>query len=160
MATVSAKVVRVNVRAFDERNEDAKIRYRVEFDTTFTGITKVDGEYVEAEINYIDFVPRFLIANCLQQVNGLEYMYNKKKERGARAGRGNDFGAAELGVILRDALFHMTREKQLAGSEYADSDGVVCVREHDRYETVIDSIEVTDKIQDKLDKLIDENVFM
>lgn len=151
MATINAKVQ--NIRVYS--NGDS-IRYRVTFDQSFDGIARNDkNEYVETQIDYIDFVPRHLIAQCLSLVEGLDLMYIKKKEQGLRNDSNGGFGAAELQVVLRGALISMERNKFEAGSEYVDSDGVVHTHEHDGYNTTITDIVVTERIQTKLDALID-----
>ena len=80
MATINAKVQ--NIRVYS--NGDS-IRYRVTFDQPFNAIARnADGEYIEAQVDYIDFVPRVLIAQCLSIIEGLDLMYTKKKEQGLR----------------------------------------------------------------------------
>lgn len=132
------------------------IRYRVQFADAFTAIVKQNDDYVEAQVDYIDFIPRVLIAQCLSIVEGLDLLYTKKKEQGLRNDSESGFGAAELQVILRNATVKLERTKFLAGEEYADADGVVHTHDHDGYNTVISDITVTDKIQAKLDALIDK----
>ena len=50
----------------------------------------------------------------------------------------------------------MERTKFEAGSEYADADGVVQTHEHAGYNTSITDVVVTERIQAKLDALIDK----
>lgn len=152
MATVSAKVQ--NIRVYS--NGDS-IRYRVTFDNVFDAITRnTDGEYVESQVDYIDFIPRVLIAQCLSIIEGLDLMYTKKKEQGLRNDGQGGFGAAELQVVLRGAKITMERTKFEAGSEYTDADGVVQTHEHTGYNTSITDVVVTERIQIKLDALIDK----
>lgn len=149
--TINTKVVGIRVYS----NGDS-IRYRVQFEDAFTAIVKQGEEYVEAEVDYIDFIPRVLIAQCLSIVEGLDLLYTKKKEQGLRNDNETGFGAAELQVILRKATIILERTKFLAGEEYTDSDDETQTHEHDGYNTVITEITVTDKIQQKLDALIDK----
>lgn len=152
MTTINAKVIAIRVYS----NGDS-IRYRVQFDSSFDAIVKnADGEYVDGQVDYIDFVPRHLIAVCLNLVEGLDLMYTKKKEQGLRNDGASGFGAAELNVVLRNAKITLEREKFEAGSEYPDADGVVFTHEHAGYNTSITNIKVTEKIQAKLDALIDK----
>ena len=149
---IAAKVL--NIRVYS--NGDSII-YRVTFDQSFDAIARnADGDYVETQVDYIDFVPRVLIAQCLSIVEGLDLMYTKKKEQGLRNDGNGGFGAAELQVVLRNAKIIMNRTKFVAGSEYTDADDVVQTHEHDGYNTVITDITVTDRIQAKLDTLIDK----
>lgn len=151
MATIEVKVL--NVRVYS--NGDS-IHYRVTFDRTFDGFVRTaDDKFVEGQVDYIDFVPRFLIAQCLNVIEGLDLMYNKKKEQGLRNDGQGGFGAAELQVVLRGAKLKIEREKFLAGSEYTDADGVVKTHEHDGYSKNILEITVTERIQAKLDAMID-----
>ena len=152
MATINAKIQ--NIRVYS--NGDS-IRYRVTFDQSFDAIARnANGEYVETQVDYIDFVPRVLIAQCLSIIEGLDLMYTKKKEQGLRNDANGGFGAAELQVVLRGAKVAMDRNKFEAGSEYADADGVAKTHEHAGYNTTLINVVVTERIQAKLDALIDK----
>lgn len=152
MATINAKIQ--NIRVYS--NGDS-IRYRVTFDQSFDAITRnANGEYVETQVDYIDFVPRVLIAQCLSIIEGLDLMYTKKKEQGLRNDANGGFGAAELQVVLRGAIVAMDRNKFETGSEYADADGVTKTHEHAGYNTTLINVVVTERIQAKLDALIDK----
>lgn len=152
MATITAKVLNVRVYA----NGDS-IRYRVTFDQLFDAIARnAKGEYVETQVDYIDFVPRAMIAQCLSVVEGLDLLYTKKKEQELRNNGQGGFGAAELQVVLRDAKATMERTKYEAGSEYTDVDGVVHTHEYAGYNTSFSDVVVTDRIQAKLDALSDK----
>lgn len=132
------------------------IRYRVTFDQSFAAIGKnEDDDYVDTQVDYIDFVPRHIIAQCLNIIEGLDLMYTKKKEQALRNEGQDGFGAAELQVILRNAKITLVRTKFEAGSEYTDSDGNVQMHEYSGYNTDIKDIVVTDRIQAKLDSLMD-----
>ena len=64
MTTINAKVQ--NIRVYS--NGDS-IRYRITFDQPFDAIARnADGEYVETQVDYIDFVPRVLIAQYLSSI--------------------------------------------------------------------------------------------
>lgn len=152
MATISAKVQ--NIRVYS--NGDS-IRYRVTFDQSFNAIARnADGDYVETQVDYVDFVPRVLIAQCLNIIEGLDLMYTKKKEQGLRNGGDGGFGAAELQIVLRGAKVTMERTKFEVGDEYADADGVVKTHEHAGYNTAITDVVVTERVQSKLDTIIDK----
>lgn len=152
MVTISAKIVSIRVYS----NGDS-IRYRVIFDQTFTGMVKNDNdEYVEEQVNYIDFVPSVLIAQCLDIIEGLSLLYNKKKEQGLRENGQSGFGAAELQVVLKGAKIALERNKFEVGDEYQDADGNVHQHEHAGYSTSIAGITVAGRIQQKLDAIIDK----
>lgn len=151
MATITAKIVSIRVYS----NGDS-IRYRVIFDQSFTGMVRNDDDdYTEEQVDYIDFVPSVLIAQCLDIVEGLSLLYNKKKEQGLRSDGQSGFGAAELQVILKGAKITLERNKFEVGDEYQDADGNIHQHEHAGYSTAINDIRVTDKIQEKLDSMID-----
>lgn len=151
MATIIAKIVSIRVYS----NGDS-IRYRVIFDQSFTGMVRNnDDDYTEEQVDYIDFVPSVLIAQCLDIVEGLSLLYNKKKEQGLRSDGQSGFGAAELQVVLKGAKITLERNKFEVGDEYQDADGNVYQHEHAGYSTAISDIRVTDKIQEKLDSMID-----
>ena len=151
MATINVKTTSIQVYS----NGDS-IRYRLNIDTSIEAIVKKDNEYVIGNVEYIDFVPRVLIAQCLAQIEGLDLMYTKKKEQGLRNEGQTGFGAAELQVVLRGAILTIERIKFGVGDEYTTSDGEVLTHEHDGYNTNIVNIKVSDKIQSKLDMLIDK----
>ena len=153
MATINTKVVSIRVYATDD-----SIKYRVVFDQTFIGMVKdkETGEFIEREINYVDFIPRVFIAQCLDAVDGLALLYTKKKEQGLRTDRQNGFGAAELQVVLKDAKITLEREKFEIGDEYTDNDDVVHQRDHAGYSTNVSEVVVTERVQQKLDAMIDK----
>lgn len=132
------------------------IRYRVTFDQSFDAIGRnEDGDYVDTQVDHIDFVPRHIIAQCLNIIEGLDLMYTKKKEQALRNEGQGGFGAAELQIVLRNAKITLVRTKFEAGSEYTDSDGNVQTHEYAGYNTNIKDIVVTERVQAKLDKLMD-----
>lgn len=132
------------------------IHYRVEFKESFVGIAKDSlGNYSETEVNYVDFTPQHLIAVVLSLVEGANLLYLKKKEQGLRSEGVSAFGAAELSVLLRGATVELNRQRFEAGDEYVDKDGNVLVHEHAGYNTGIDDIRVSSRIQEKLDALAD-----
>lgn len=152
MATINTKVSSVRVYATGD-----SIRYRVVFFDTFPGIIKNENDdYVESEVNYVDFIPSVIIAQAIELIPGLSLLYNKKKEQAIRTGESNGFGAAELLVILADAKITFEREKFDVGDEYTDANDVVYQHEHAGYRTTIKEIVVRDRIQQKLDAMIDK----
>jgi len=136
---------------------DSAVRYRVGLNVAIDAIKKDDnGDYVNAQVDYIDFIPRVLIAQCIAHVIGLDLMYTKKKENGLRNDNAVGFGAAELQVILRGAKLEIERTKFAVGDEYTDSAGDVHTHENEGYNTNITKIKVSDKVQDKLDGMFDD----
>lgn len=150
MATITLTVANLKVWS----NGDS-IRYRLTFKESFDGIQKVNDEYVETTVNYIDFVPRYLIAIALEHIPGVDVLYTKRKEEALRSDGVSAFGAAELQVILRGATIDVERNKFAAGDEYTTSDGEVLQHENAGYNTEVLSITVTDRVQDKLDAIAD-----
>lgn len=149
---ISTKVKSIRVYSNGEN-----IRYRVTFDKDFKAFTKTEAdEYVETDVNYIDFIPRVFIAQCLSLVDGLDLIYTKKKEQSLRNDGAGAFGAAELQVVLKDAKLVLERTKFEAGDEYIDADGVVHTHEYAGYNTAIKDIKVSEKMQAKLDQIIDK----
>lgn len=138
-------------------NGDNGLRYRVTLDTAITGIKKntVTDAYEEAQIEYIDFVPSVLFAQCINNVEGLDLMYTKKKENGLRNGGDSGFGAAELQVILSGAKLDIKRVKFEVGDEYTDREGIVQTHENAGYNTDIVKIKVSERVQKKLDAMFD-----
>lgn len=151
MSTISAKVQ--NVRVYS--NGDS-ILYRITFDQSFDAIIKnADDEYVEAQVDYIDFTPSKIIAQCASAIEGFDILYTKKKEQGIRTNGFTGFGAAELQVILKRAICSIERTKFEAGEEYTDSKDVVKTHDHAGYNTAIVEIKVSEYVQAKLDSMVD-----
>lgn len=136
---------------------DTGLRYRVAIDTLIDAIKKdsVSGDYIAAQVDYIDFIPRVLIAQCINQISGLDIMYTKKKEQGLRNDNAAGFGAAELQVVLRGAKLTIERTKFEIGDEYTDGEGIVQIHENAGYNTNIAKIKVSDRVQVKLDEVFD-----
>lgn len=153
MATV--KVTVTNVRAY--ANEDS-IRYRVSFKEKIDAIIRnTDGEYVDGQVDYIDFVPSVLIAQCIQHIEGLAFIYGNNKEQGLRNGNDSGFTAAHLTLIVAGATFKLERDKFAEGEEYADTNGVIIgTHDHAGYSTDIVGITLTEKSQARIDKVLDK----
>lgn len=150
-------VINVVVKAVRVYSTGDNVRYRVQFDSPFQGYAKdMNGNYNLTEIDYIDFVPSVLIAQCLNIVEGLDILYTKKKEAGLRSNGVTGFGAAELQAVLRNAKMQLERRHFSAGEEYVTSDGEVRTHDHDGYSTSIVDIRVTERIQTKLDDMLDK----
>lgn len=148
----------INVKATDVRVyfDGSNIKYRLGLDTAIDAIIKRDGKFVEATADYIDFNPSVLIAQCLALVEGLDILYIKKKEYGLRKDGVSGFGSAELQLVLRNAKLTLERTKFEAGDEYVTSDEETATHEHAGYSTKITKIEVSERIQKKLDDIIDK----
>lgn len=149
------KVTVTNVRAY--ANNDA-IRYRVSFKEKIDAIVKNDaGEYVDSQVDYIDFVPSVLIAQCIQHIEGLAFIYGNSKEQGLRNGNDAGFTAAHLTLIVAGATFELERDKFAEGDEYADTNGdIIGTHGHAGYNTDIVSITLTEKAQSRVDKVLDK----
>lgn len=150
-------VINVVVKAVRVYSTGDNVRYRVQFDSPFQGYAKdMNGDYNLTEINYIDFVPSVLIAQCLNIVEGLDILYTKKKEAGLRSNGVTGFGAAELQAVLRNAKMQLEREHFSTGEEYVTADGEVRAHEHNGYSTSIVDIHVAERVQTKLDDMLDK----
>lgn len=134
------------------------IRYRVGLNQTIPAIVRnpETDEYEAGEVDYIDFVPAVLIAQCLDRIQGLDLMFTKKKEQALKAGNASGFGAAELSVVLRGAKIRLVRNKFETGDEYTTTSGEVRTHEHEGYNTDIADIKVSSRVQDKLDDMLDK----
>lgn len=153
MATVNVTVT--NVRVYS--NGDT-IRYRVSFKEQIDAIVKNDdGSYAEGKVDYVDFIPKVLIAQCINCIDGLAYIYGKRKEQGLRNGNGEGFTAADLTLIVAGATFELERDKFEEGDEYADANGVIVgTHDHSGYSTSIIAVELTEKAQSRIDKVLDK----
>lgn len=144
-----------NVQVYS--NGDNGVRYRVALDVAIDAIKKDadTGDYVAAQVDYIDFVPSVLIAQCINLIEGLDIMYTKKKEHGIRNDNAAGFGAAELQVVLRGAKLDIQRTKFESGSEYTDKAGETHTHENAGYNTDIIKIKVSERVRTKLDDMMD-----
>lgn len=144
-----------NIRVFE--NGDSSIRYRVTLDTVIDAMKKnyETDEYEVAQVDYIDFVPHVLIAQCISHIGGLDMMYNKKKEQAIKSGSKSGFGCAELQVVLNKAKLEIERTRFEAGDEYTDKAGETNTHENAGYNTNIIGIKISDRVQDKLDEMLD-----
>lgn len=144
-----------NVRAYS--NNDA-IRYRVSFKEKIDAIVKNDtGDYIDGKVDYIDFVPSVLIAQCIQHIEGLAFIYGNSKEQGLRNGNDAGFTAAHLTLIVAGATFKLERDKFAEGDEYTDMNGdIVGTHGHAGYNTNIVGITLTEKAQSRVDKVLDK----
>lgn len=126
-----------------------QVRIRVTFNEEFDGIRNNAGEYVETKVNYVDFVPKYLIGVVIANIPGTDLMYARCRDEERQ------FGSMELQAILRNAQMELTRTKFTAGEEYT-ADGEVLQHSYDGYNTIIDNIEVSKEVASKLDKLMDK----
>lgn len=133
-----------SIRVYNDVNGD--IRYRVTFNENFSAYTKADGEYIKAEVDYIDFRPKVLIAQLLANVDNLHIVYTKKQEAALRGNSASGFGAAEIGAILTKAKLVLERTEFVAGEEYTNADGEIVTHEHDGYNTNIIEVKVSDNV--------------
>lgn len=150
----------VKVKSIRVYQADDTVRYRVQLDKAIIGIQcdVMTNQYIETDVDYIDFVPRVLIAQCLEKIPGLDVVYTKKKEEGLRNGNASGFGAAELQVVLRDAVMKLQRTKFVAGEEYTTANAEVKTHDHDGYNTAIADVVLSPRMQSVLDKVV-ENMF-
>lgn len=152
MGTINVTVK--NVRAYSHNDV---IRYRVTFKEQIDAIVRNgDNEYVDGQVDYIDFVPSVLIAQAINFVDGLAYIYGKKKEQGMRNGNDSGFTAADLTLIVSGATFKLERTRFEVGEEYSDANGEI-IGTHDNagYRTEIVDITLTDKAQARVDRVLD-----
>lgn len=150
MATINVTTNAIRVWS----NGDS-IRYRLQTNEEFDGIVKNGDIYQEAKINYVDFVPSYIIARMLVLVPGADLIHTKKNEQALRNNSEDRFGAAEIQALLRGAKLTLERVKFEAGDEYTTTDGEVMQHTYAGYNTEIVDIQVSDRIREKLDDLFD-----
>lgn len=144
----------VQIESIRVYSTDGDIRYRVVINQNIPAIQKDGDKYVEADVNYIDFLPRVIIAQCINVLPELGAIYTKKQEVALRNGTGNGFGAAELQILLRDANITIERTKFLTGETYTMQNGEVDTYKHDGYNTVIKGIQLAPIAQKIMDNLL------
>lgn len=147
--------IKVTTNAIRVWSNGDSIRYRLQTNERFDGIIKNGDTYQESQINYVDFVPRYLIAQILTLIPGADIIYTKKKEQSLRSNNEDGFGAAEIQALLRGATLTLERVKFEAGDEYTTTDGEVMQHTYAGYNTEIVDIQVSDRIREKLDDLFD-----
>lgn len=149
--SVSMDVQFKSIRVYSA--EDS-IRYRVILDANIPAIQKDGDQYVETEADYIDFLPRVIIAQCITVLPELGAIYTKKQETALRNGSKNGFGAAELQILLQGANVTIERTKFLTGETYTTADGEVDTHKHDGYNTTIKGIQLSPVAQKIMDNLL------
>jgi len=154
-APVTIKCGIKSIQVYSNNNSD--VRYRVTLDVAIDAIKRdqLTDEYVDGQVDYIDFVPSVLVAQCINHIEGLDLMYTKKKEVGIRNDNQSGFGAAELQVVLRGAKLDIERTKFAIGDEYTTKTGEVLTHDNAGYNTNIVGIKVSDRVQNKLDDMMD-----
>lgn len=135
MEKINVKVVDIKV-VIKEKGADVFLM----FDKSFKGFAKIDGVYVEADVNYIK-IPRFPLVARLCELNDDIALFKSMCD--------HDFGQKELGGLLFKSELEIGRELKTHG-EIVDDKPL----ERDSYITTIESLKLSETAVKLLDKFI------
>lgn len=135
MEKIDVKVATIKV-ILKEKGADVFLT----FDKSFKGFAKIDGVYVECDVNYIK-MPRYPLVNRLCALSDDIALFQSMCD--------HEFGQKELGGLLFKAELKIGRELKAAG-EIVDDKPL----ERDSYITTIESLKLNETAVKLLDKFI------
>ncbi len=130
--------------------------YRININERIDGFRRVEGEYVESKVSYLNFKSEKLQEQCLKNIAELRFIYKKKQEQAIMEGRdiNINFDSNQLGLFLHGAKLEIERTKFISGDEYTTADGEIHIYEYSGYTTNIKSITITKKTRELLDRVL------
>lgn len=151
METYKVKFQRIGVYSHID-----DVRYRIILDKFIPGY-KIDaeGKVVKTTVNYIDILPKALIAQTIRCIPDLGILHAYLVEKNLRAtGKRIGISAAQLQAYLIDADVTLERAEFHPGEEYTTIDGEVCIHKFDGYATNITDIVITANAKSIADRVI------
>jgi hypothetical protein len=124
--------------------------YTVEFNEAFDGMVQVDdNQFAEAQIDSISFKSSYVHQAVINLLPGVDLLYTAKKQEDKPF-------ATSVMALLKGATITVKRDKFLKGSTYITADGEELEHSHDGYTKDIIGIEVSDRVQKQLDRILDD----
>jgi hypothetical protein len=131
------------------------MRFRIAINKPVAGLTLKDGEFVESEVQHLDFVPEVLAAQ-LNDVSAKLMLYVQyKRDRALQKGETFRLSPFTLTELLKDAEIEIERTRFDVGDEYQTSDGETHTHEHVGYNTRIASVKLAPRIEQRIDLLVE-----
>lgn len=119
--------------------------YRLTLDKTFPAYVIRNSEFVETEVDYLDFTPTTLLAIVEAHVDNFDYLKSKIVDK-ANAVSQNPQYYELVRSILVGATITVDRTPFAAGEEYVDENGETAVHERDGYRKQVNDIAITAEI--------------
>ena len=124
--------------------------YTVVFNEEFDGMVQLKNkQFVEAKIDSIGFDSSYIHQSVINLLPGVDLLYTDKRRKGKSF-------AASVVALLKDAKVTIKRDKFAAGETYVTGDGEELEHPHDGYSKDILDIEVSNRVQEQLDKILDD----
>ena len=124
--------------------------YTVVFNEEFDGMVQLDdNQFAEAKIDSISFGSSYIHQSVINLLSGVDLLYTAKKQEGKSF-------ATSVMALLKDAKITIKRDKFAAGETYVTSDGEELEHLHDGYSKDILDIEVSNRVQKQLDRILDD----
>ena len=124
--------------------------YTVVFNEEFDGMAQLDdNQFVEAKIDSISFNSSYVHQSVINLLPGVDLLYTAKKQEGKSF-------ATSVMALLKGAKVTIKRNKFAAGEAYVTSDGEELEHLHDGYSKDILDIEVSNRVQKQLDRILDD----
>ena len=124
--------------------------YTVVFNEEFDGMVQLDdNQFAEAKIDSISFNSRYIHQSVINLLPGVDLLYTAKKQEGKSF-------ATSVMALLKEAKLTIKRDKFASGEKYVTADGEELEHMHDGYSKDILDIEVSDRVQKQLDRILDD----
>lgn len=124
--------------------------YTVVFNEEFDGMVQLDdNQFAEAKIDSISFGSSYIHQSMINLLPGVDLLYTAKKQEGKSF-------ATSVMALLKDAKLTIKRDKFAAGETYVTGDGEELEHQHDGFTKDILDIEVSNRVQKQLDRILDD----
>lgn len=119
--------------------------YRLILDKTFPAYVVRNSEFVETEVNYLDFLPTTLLAIVEVHVDNFDYLKSKIIDKANSIGQNPQYYEL-IRSILVGSTITVDRTPFAAGEEYVDENGETAVHERDGYRKQVNDIIITAEV--------------
>lgn len=119
--------------------------YRLTLDKTFPAYVIRNSEFVETEVDYLDFTPTTLLAIVEAHVDNFDYLKSKIVDKANAIGQNPQYYEL-IRSILVGATITVDRTPFAAGEEYVDENGETAVHERDGYRKQVNDIAITAEV--------------
>lgn len=119
--------------------------YRLTLDKTFPAYVIRNSEFVETEVDYLDFTPTTLLAIVEAHVDNFDYLKSKIVDKANAVGQNPQYYEL-IRSILVGSTITVDRTPFAAGEEYVDENGETAVHERDGYRKQVNDIAITAEV--------------
>lgn len=121
------------------------VYYRLTLDKTFPAYVIRNSEFVETEVDYLDFTPTTLLAIVEAHVDNFDYLKSKIVDKANAVGQNPQYYEL-IRSILIGATITVDRTPFAAGEEYVNENGETAVHERDGYRKQVNDIAITTEV--------------